>query len=188
MGSKYKKSSKDDDENNNEPSPLFSNIPNFDVISKKWTADEKYHALTTFGNEYDDEVSIQLANGKVICTGIDGNLKYIRIVESGCELALWGMSDWKNVPTHIMTAIIEKFILKNSSDSDERSEFVTLNDYDYKGDAIESSSFSLTRREISKVVNQSSQLVLAKRNGEPLDEIFIELEVSLVSAELIELK
>lgn len=68
---------------------------------------EAQHAVSAMGDQYDDEVVIQLANGRELrsrCT--DAGCDYVRICIGGLELAYWVEDEWQQAPAEVMGALI----------------------------------------------------------------------------------
>ncbi|MBK6616673.1 hypothetical protein [Ottowia sp.] len=68
---------------------------------------EAEHAVSAMGDEYEQEIVIQLANGRELrsrCT--DAGCDYVRICIGGLELAYWVEDEWQQAPAEVMGALI----------------------------------------------------------------------------------
>lgn len=83
--------------------------PSLSVLAQchGWSSEELQHAQDNPNVGYDDECVIRLANGREIRTpAAPASASYVRIVQSGYELAYWISDEWKEDPELVMGAFL----------------------------------------------------------------------------------
>ena len=63
---------------------------------------------------------------------------------------------------------------------------IELNVYDEDGDVVDTTTANLSRSEISRIIDQTSQLVLLVRDSRSVGDLLLLLEETLVDAKVID--
>lgn len=70
-----------------------------------WTQEELAHAISAIDHVYGAENAVKLANGREI-RWPSAACSYVRVVQSGFELAYWSSVDWRFAAETTMAAIL----------------------------------------------------------------------------------
>ncbi|WP_027156617.1 hypothetical protein [Methylobacter luteus] len=70
-----------------------------------WTQEELAHAISALDSVYGSEDAVKLANGREI-RWLSAACTYVRVVQSGFELACWSSADWRFASEKTMAAIL----------------------------------------------------------------------------------